>query len=140
MKNIEEKLKILQQLYRSDLLYPFPYNDCAKIAAKDDGDFVPSLDLYFSDIAGFCSSGKRILFWSNEQTKIPKHTLQKTLVQRFPAFAKISKSVNDKETPKLYNQILICDLMRLTLIDILSEIENEKIILPISPSELSLVN
>lgn len=140
MKNIEEKLNILRKLYQSDLLYPFPYNDCAKISAKDDDDLIPSLDLYFSDIAGFCSWGKRILLWSNEQSGIAEDTLRKSFSQRFPAFTEVFKLINDKETPQLYNQILVYDLMRLTLIDILSEIENEKINRSIFLSELSPVN
>jgi hypothetical protein len=139
MKNIEEKLKILQKLYRSDLLNPFPYSDCRKILLEKDEDFIPCLDIYFSDIAGYCSRGKRILSWSNEETTEAKNRLQKSFFQKFPAFLEVSLKINGKETPQLYNQILIYDLMRLTLVDILSEIEEERVAQSKSSTEFSLV-
>jgi len=139
MKNIEEKLKILRKLYRSDLLNPFPYSDCRKILTEKDEDFIPCLDIYFSDIAGYCSWGKQILSWSNEKTIETKNNLQKSFFQKFPAFSEVSLKISDKETPQLYNQILIYDLMRLTLVDILSEIEAERVAQSKSSTELSLV-
>lgn len=139
MKNIEEKLKILQKLYRSDLLNPFPYGDCRKILLEKDEDFIPCLDVYFSDIAGYCSWGKRILSWSNEKTIETKNGLQKSFFQKFPAFSEVALKISDKETPQLYNQILIYDLMRLTLVDILSEIEEERVAQSKSSTEFSLV-
>ncbi|MCY7376487.1 MAG: hypothetical protein LH472_11015, partial [Pyrinomonadaceae bacterium] len=42
---------------------------------------------------------------------------------RFNKFSELKPQINDVETPTLYNQLLIFDLMRLTLTDILSEIK-----------------
>ncbi|MGI8885080.1 MAG: hypothetical protein ACR2IA_12635 [Pyrinomonadaceae bacterium] len=140
MKNIEEKLKILQKLYRGDLLYPFPHSDCRKILSEKDRDFIPCLDIYFSDIAGYCSWGKKILLWSYKEIAEAKNKLQNSFFQRFPAYSEVSLKINSKNTPQLYNQILIYDLMRLTLIDILSEIEEERIAQSESSPELSFVS
>ncbi|MBA3602026.1 MAG: hypothetical protein H0W45_12505 [Acidobacteria bacterium] len=128
MKNeIEEKLKILQELYKSDFLHPFPYQDCEKVSFENDfEDFIPSLDLYFSDIAGYCSWGKKIGSWSAEKIETVKNHLQKSFFERFPKFIKLKSKITDRETPQLYNQLLIFDLMRLTLFDILLEVKAEK--------------
>ena len=125
MKNaVEEKLVILQELYKSDFLHPFPYEDCRKITDNKDEfeDLIPCLDLYFSDIAGYCSWGKRVKKWSAEKIADVRIKLHKSFFDRFPKFDKLKLVINERGTPKLYNQMLIFDLMRLTLTDILSEI------------------
>ena len=138
MKQVEEKLKILRELYQSDFLRPFPYQDCRKILLAEDNEFIPSLDMYFSDIAGYCSWGKGILSWSAEKIDEAKNRLQISFFQKFPKFESLKSKISDTETPKLYNQMLIYELMRLTLIDILSEIERAKKITP--KPELSLAS
>jgi len=128
-KELEEKLKILQELYKSDFLHPFPHQDCRKILAENGGefeDFIPSLDLYFSDVAGYCSWGKKISSWSVEKVNNVKAELQKTFFQRFPKFSDLQSKITENETPNLHSQLLIFDLMRLTLLDILSEIKTER--------------
>ncbi|MCY7374458.1 MAG: hypothetical protein LH472_00595 [Pyrinomonadaceae bacterium] len=123
---IEEKLKILQELYKSDFLHPFPYDDCRKVLKQNDNQFedlIPCLDVYLSDVAGFCSWGKRIADWSNEQVADAAIKLGKSFFDRFNKFSELKPQINDVETPTLYNQLLIFDLMRLTLTDILSEIK-----------------
>ena len=126
---LKEKLRILQELYKSDFLRPFPYEDCQKILAKigvEFEDFIPSLDVYCSDVAGYCSWGERMDGWSIEKNESVKNQLQKSFFQRFPRFSDLQSKISEKETPKLYNQLLVYDLMRLTLVDILAELNSEK--------------
>lgn len=133
---IQEKLEILQSLYKTDLLNPFPYDDCRKLLADNSDEFedlIPSLDLYFSDIAGYCSWGKRSLFWKDEKIKEIRHQLQDSFFQQFPQFYALKPAINEENTPKLYSQLLIHDLMRLTLLDILSELK-------VSQKDLALVS
>ena len=123
---IEEKLKILQKLYKTDFLRPFPIKDCRVILSESDAkfsDFVPSLDVYFSDVAGYCSWGKRIENWSFEKIIEAKHILRKSFFQRFSKFSVLESKISENKTPNLHSQLLITDLMRLTLVDVLSEIE-----------------
>lgn len=127
MNQIREKLEILRELYGSDFLRPFPYQDSRKILAESESDFIPSLDMYFSEIAGYCSWGKRVLSWSSEKNIEAQKRLKLSFFQKHPKFARLKLKINDNETPKLYNQMLVYELMRLTLIDILSEIETERI-------------
>ena len=127
MKNeVGEKLEILQKLYKSDFLHPFPYEDCRKITrqtANQNDDLVACLDVYFSDVAGFCSWGKRMEKWSAEKTTDTEIRLNKSFFDRFPKLSEFKSKINEQETPTLYNQLLIFDLMRLTLMDILSEMK-----------------
>lgn len=132
---LEEKLKILGKLYKSEFLHPFPHQDCRKISS--DENFVPSLDLYFSDIAGYCSWGIRIKKWDGEKIEIAKKQLQNSFFQRFVGFSELKLKINEKQTPQLFNQMLIYDLMRLTLLDILSEIKTNRMT---QPMEISLVS
>lgn len=122
---VQKKLEILQSLYKADLLYPFPSDDCQKLLAENGVEFealIPSLDIYFSDVAGLCSWGKRSFKWTDEFISEFKPTLQKSFFQRFPLFAPLESSINESNTPKLFNHLLIYDLMRLTLLDILPDI------------------
>lgn len=127
-REIEEKLKILQEFYKIDFLRPFPLEDCRSILSDGDKkftDFIPSLDIYFSDIAGYCSWGRRIEKWSDEQIKEAKNRLGMSFFQRFGKFSALKGEINEHRTPRLYSQLLIFDLIRLTLLDIFSEIETE---------------
>lgn len=126
---IQEKLEILQSLYKADLLNPFPYDDCRKLLANKNGDFedlIPCLDLYFSRIAGYCSWGKRSLNWTSEKIEETRHGLRQSFFQKFPKYAALKSSINEKNTPELFNQLLVYDLMRLTLLDVLSEMTRPK--------------
>ena len=123
---IQEKLEILQSLYKTDLLNPFPYDDCRKLLADNSDEFedlIPCLDLYFSDIAGYCSWGKRSLFWADEKIEEIRHQLQNSFFRQFPKFNLLKPAINEENTPKLFSQLLIHELMRLTLLDILSELK-----------------
>lgn len=128
-EEVNKKLEILQSLYRADLLNPFPYDDCSKLLANTSKEFeglIPSLDTYFADIAGLCSWGKRSFNWTDEYIKKYERKLQKSFFQEFPEFSSLEKLISDKYTPKLFNQLLIYDLMRLTLLDILPDIKEAK--------------
>lgn len=142
-EEVQKKLEILQLLYKADLLNPFPYDDCRKLLAdkkKEFEDFIPSLDMYFSDISGLCSWGKRSLKWTDDQLEEFTPQLQKSFFQKYPEFAPLEPSITDKNTPKLFNQLLIYDLMRLTLLDILPDIKEVKNAQTQKSPELSLAS
>lgn len=109
--DVEEKLIILKELYKSDLLHPFPYEDCQNIGNDKDKfeDLILCLDLYFSDIAGYCSWGKRVEKWSAEKIADVQIKLRKSFFDRFPKFDGLKSVITESETPKLYSQLLIFD-------------------------------
>ncbi len=142
-KEVVKKLEILRMLYKTDLLHPFPYDDCRRLLA-DNGkgfkDLIPSLDAYFSDVGGLCSWGKRSLNWSHED--IDKHAfiLRESFFEKYPVFAPLEISIKDKDTPTLFSQLLIYDLMRLTLLDILPDIKKARTTSSKKSAELSLAS
>ncbi len=128
-EEVQKKLEILQSLYKTDMLNLFPYDDCRKLVAgkiNEFEDLIPCLDIYFSDIAGLCSWGERSLNWTDEYIDEFSPSLQKSFFQKFPVFAPLEASITEKNTPKLFDQFLIYDLMRLTLLDILPDIKKAK--------------
>jgi hypothetical protein len=125
----QEKLEILKTLYKFDSLHQFPSEDCQKVlkAKKNQSeDFMFELISYFSTIAGYSSWGKRALRWNYEQITAAEKLLEKSFFEAFPKFAELKQTVTEKNTPKLYNQLLLHDLMRLTLLDVISEIKDLK--------------
>jgi hypothetical protein len=125
----QEKLEILKTLYKFDSLHRFPSEDCQKVleAKKyQSEDFTFELISYFSTIAGYSSWGKRALRWNYEQISAAEKLLEKSFFETFPKFAELGKIVTEKNTPKLYNQLLLHDLMRLTLLDVISEMKSLK--------------
>ncbi len=129
-EEIEEKLKILRELYKTDFLQPFPIDDCRNILSENGekfADLVPCLDIYFSDVAGYCSWGKRITTWSDDKLKEAKNSLRKNFFQRFSKFTALASKISEVKTPNLHSQLLIIELMRLTLLDVLSEIETRNL-------------
>lgn len=142
-QNVQKKLEILRSLYKADLLNPFPYEDCRKLLGDRRGefeDFIPSLDTYFADIAGLCSWGKGSLNWTDEYIKQYEPKLRQSFFQEFPAFASLEISINETNTPTLFNQLLIYELMRMTLLDILPDIKNARNALKKKTPELSLAS
>ncbi len=144
MKNgVEEKLKILQELYKSDFLQPFPYQDCHKLISQNNSelkDFIPSLDLFCSEVAGYCSWGKRIVSWSVEKIETVESQMRNSLFDRFPQYINLKSKITEQETPTLYNQLLIYDLMRLTLVDILSEMKTGRLSQTMETAQLPLAS
>jgi hypothetical protein len=103
-------------------------------------DLIPLLDAYFAGIAGLCSWGERSLNWSEEFIDEYTPLLKKSFFQKFPVFTPLEALITEKNTPKLFNQFLIYDLMRLTLLDILPDINSEKNINSRNSPELSLAS
>jgi hypothetical protein len=127
--NYQEKLEILKTLYKFDSLHPFPSEDCAKVLRENNSkneDFTFELISYFSAIAGYSSWGKRALKWNLEQIIEAENLLGKSFFETYPKFEYLRQKVSEKYTPKLYNQLLLHDLMRLTLLDVISEIRSSK--------------
>ncbi|MGH9839290.1 MAG: hypothetical protein ACREEM_10950, partial [Blastocatellia bacterium] len=70
---VEETVVELRRIFKEDLSGPFPYGDCRRLRAKAGGIYeglIPDLDLYFWDVAKYCSLGKKLL-------RLPKDDLIK---------------------------------------------------------------
>jgi hypothetical protein len=108
--------------YQHEFLHAFPYKDCRKLHNRyqqlTDG-LIPSLDLYFSFIAGFSSSATTLGQRSQEEIRkaIPKLTM--TFFETYPAFEPLKEFINPTETASLYHDLSIADDLRQKLVRIM---------------------
>ena len=127
MKNnpITELVNELVQVYQEEGRYPFPYKDCKKVR---DGNFalydnfIPHLDLYFSDIAGYCSWGKKLAQWPDDKVGEAKARLEKSFFERYPHYRALESLITETNTPDLYKALQIYESMRELLLNILSQL------------------
>ncbi len=103
---------------------PFPYEDIRaavhKAGTSDDG-LIPSLDLYFSTIAGYCSWGKQILNWDSEKRKAAFAYASRSFFDRHPEYESLRQFIGPSE---LSNQLENIEEMRSTLLHVLASLED----------------
>jgi hypothetical protein len=112
----------LEELYKSRLRGRFPYDDCfwlAKQAAIKSADLIPELDVYFADIAGFCSSASRLDKRPTEQLKWGKKALKLNFFESHSDLAHIQVFITPDQTPKLYEEMKYTEQARLELLSLL---------------------
>lgn len=105
----------LRRICKEDLAKPFPYPDCRLVYAKGgklaDG-LIPSLDLYFSDVAGYCSWGKRLLRFSQSELLAARATLTRSFFEKHPEYLPLKALINETETPTLFADLKLHDELR----------------------------
>ncbi|MGH9854253.1 MAG: YxiJ family protein [Blastocatellia bacterium] len=124
-QDLTEQAAELRRVFKEDLSRPFPYQDCRKVFAEagdHDEGFIPDLDLYWSDLAGYCSWGKGILGWPEEKLSEVKRNLEKSFLDRHPQHQKLVSLVTENQTPDLYGQMAQYEDIRATLLQLISEL------------------
>jgi hypothetical protein len=128
-KTLEEAADNLLHTYEQEFRIPFPYADCRKLR-RESGDryegLIPDLDMYFSDIAGYCSWGKRILKWPKEKILEVRERLSKPFFEKYPQYKLLEVMITESNTPHLYTKLKACEKLRLTLIEILNRLLSEE--------------
>jgi hypothetical protein len=123
----EENANELRRLYESELCTPFPYSDASKLR-REGGElyegFIPDLDMHFSDIAGYCSWGGKILRWPKEKIDEARERLSRSFFERFPKYDSLQVVINELDTPALYKELQLHERMRRKLLDLLEELAN----------------
>jgi hypothetical protein len=124
MSVIEDFLAELKMLRESDH-GPFPYEGCrwlrSAIADRHDG-LVPDLDMYFSEIAGYRSWGKKILTWSDEKIATVESRTARSFFGRFPAYAGLKPLLQVAEASDVRLALQNADRTREVLLQLLGEI------------------
>jgi hypothetical protein len=117
----EGLIKILRQLF-DEAHSPFPYEGCRFLLKSGNSDyqhFVFDLDLYFSELAGYSSLGKKILKWSDEKVADVKNKLSKTFFEKHPEYKPLEEIISKNSTPDLYDQLELYENIRQTLMKLL---------------------
>jgi hypothetical protein len=124
-KFVNEMIIELSNLYEESH-GPFPYSDCRKLIGKEVKryeDLTADLNMYFSTIAGYCSWGKRILKWSNDQVKEAEARLEKTFFEKYPQYGALKHLITEANTPDLYKEMTVYESMRALLLSVFSQLQ-----------------
>jgi hypothetical protein len=128
MKPTEDKL--LGDLFeRITNLYqqargPFPYAGCRKLYAlvgEEAKDLIPDLDLYFSDLAGYCSRGSRVVKMSAREISHARKTASKSFFEVHPKYDSLRVFITEAGTPDLFRCLDLYKQLRVTLLEILDQ-------------------
>jgi len=113
----------IEAVFESSLREPFPCEDCHRLcdaAQMSPGDLIPSLDWYFSMLAGYSSSATRLVNRTPEELATARELLSKDFFQHFPELEHCRLSINSQNTPVLEKDMRSNELARLALLDLLA--------------------
>ena len=106
-------------------LRPFPSVDCKKAAdlvGISYRDLKPDLDLYFSEIAGYCSWGRRIQKWPPSKMADVRRKLKLSFFERYPQYLCLANAITEAELPDLFRVVALHEDMRMSLAEILDQL------------------
>lgn len=125
---MEEIAAGFRRTLEEELSKPFPYDDCRRVLAKAgeiaDGEIadglIPDLDLYFSDIAGYCSYGKKLLGLPQNELAAARATLETSFFEKHPEYRALAPWINEIETPRLSADLSRHEEVRCRLLELIS--------------------
>jgi hypothetical protein len=120
-EDLESTLDRVVKEFETSGRYPFPTRDCSKILAnrKEYENFIPHLDLFFLDIAGYYSQGKNILKWPNEKTERVISEMQNTFFEKYKEYRDLQSLITAESCPDLFQILSVYESFRKHLVDIL---------------------
>lgn len=120
---VAEALVELRRVFKEDLSTPFPYDDCRRVyarAGKIADGLIPDLDLYFGDVAGYCSWGKRLQRLSQAELLAARATLARSFFEKHPEYLPLAVLINETDTPVLFADLKLHDELRGRLLAIIA--------------------
>lgn len=122
---VSDSLDKLIALYKNSQKASFPYEGCRKLLEQSDSVYehlISDLDLYFSEIAGYCSWGKRIPKWPREKMEVALKRLSVSFFAIHPQYKPLEKLISEVNTPDLHRDLLLYEDLRSLLMKILSSL------------------
>ena len=122
---VTEAVVELRRVFKEDLSTPFPYGDCRRVyagAGKIADGLIPDLDLYFGDVAGYCSLGKKLLRLSANDLLKARATLIRSFFEKHSQYLPLTAFINETDTPTLYADLKLHDELRARLLIIISSL------------------
>lgn len=127
-ESLEVTTTAIWDQYQQGFRGPFPYADCRKLLRQDAElyeSLIPDLDLYFSDIAGYCSDVKRISQWSDERLGEAEKTIRRSFFERHQQYEPLKLEITESNTPDLHKRLALCERLRIKFLELLSFIDDE---------------
>jgi len=126
-QTIQRLITELTQLYE-ETHAPFPYSGCRKLlseAGQHGEDLISDLDMYFSELAGYCSWGERILKWPREKIRHVCLRASRTFFEKHPQYEHLSPWINETNSPDLHSRLILYERMRNKLLELLSLLQSQ---------------
>src|SRR5688572_25517783 len=111
-ERIAEKIK---QMSDEECRGPFPYDDCRWLRNEFhdiSDDLIPDLDMWFFDIYGYASHGKRLIKLSEEEVLRARGLLCLSFFDKHPEHAWLKMHITQSATPDLYEDMDLADRLR----------------------------
>lgn len=125
---VEETVVELRRIFKEDLSGPFPHGDCRRLRAKAGGIYeglIPDLDLYFWDVAKYCSLGKKLLRLPKDDLIKARATLERSFFEKHPEYLPLAALISETDTPTLRAEIELHDELRGKLLKIITALLSE---------------
>ena len=126
----EELAAEVKRLYEEEARLPFPYDGCRTLLEGNEDEFegfIPNLDLYFMDIAGYCSSGTAILKWPEDKVREAQSRICLTFFELYPQYGVLKNFISESAAPDLYEDLMLYEEMRGKLLELFSRLLHHKI-------------
>ncbi len=117
----------VSELFTKGMVGPFPYSDCRRLLREDPDKYeylIPTLDLFFSTVAGYASWGLKSLQWGSEQIDKATKDLKASFFEQYPLYEPLLPLVTFSNTPHLYSDLRAHEGVRQKLLELL-ELLNE---------------
>jgi hypothetical protein len=121
----EELAAEVKRLYEEEARLPFPYDGCRTLLEGNEDEFegfIPNLDLYFMDIAGYCSSGTAILKWPEDKVREAQSRICLTFFELYPQYGVLKNFISESAAPDLYEDLMLYEEMRSKLLELFSRL------------------
>jgi len=121
----EELAAEVKRLYEEEARLPFPYDGCRTLLEGNEDEFegfIPNLDLYFMDIAGYCSSGTAILKWPEDKVREAQSRICLTFFELYPQYGVLKNFISELAAPDLYEDLMLYEEMRSKLLELFSRL------------------
>lgn len=108
----------------------FPYKDTSKLKKLFDREWEklnPRFDIYFMDVDGLSSWGRRALKWSPEEMERVQETLEKNFFEKHPEYKFLEEIIDEQDDFKdLKKYMEKNEFLRLNMLSILEDLRNLK--------------
>jgi hypothetical protein len=126
---MKEAADELRRLYEKELRKPFPYEDCKRVMEESGMKgtvLIPDLDIYWSDLAGYASLGKKILNWPRGKMLEARARMEKSFFELHPKYLSLAPLITEMKTPDLTSRMALYEKLRVEMIDLLSRLLSEQ--------------
>ena len=124
---VKQKAIELQEFLSDKLAGTFPHRDAKKFAARfgEEGDrFIAAMEVFHSNIAGYCNSGSKWLQASEQRIAECRRDVGKSFFDHYPALRKFEAHL--PEFPDLVEVMTLYEVARKRLIALMATLEQVK--------------